>query len=301
MSFILGVDAGGSRTTAAVATDTGVILARAEAGPGALRPGLIAVAAATIAAAAKDAMQRARVSGPASVTVIGAAGAAHPAERDALVAALADAGVGTRLTVTTDAEIALEAAFAEEPGIVLLAGTGSVAWARFPDGSTARAGGLGPVLGDRGSGHDLGREALRAVGVDLEMELHLDLSQRIAKHLAIPVGDLPRWSVAAGVADIAALAPIVLDTAGTGDGVARSLAQAAARHLGTLVAGLARRFPAGESVRAAYGGGLLTARADYRELVLECMRDFVPGVVISPEPVEGVLGAVAMGRRLQQK
>ena len=132
MSFILGIDAGGSRTTAAVATDAGVILARAEAGPGALRPGLTSVAAAAIYSAARDAMQRARVSEPAAVVVIGAAGAAHQAERDALAAALEGSGIGTRLTITTDAEIALEAAFGQQPGIALLAGTGSVAWARFP-------------------------------------------------------------------------------------------------------------------------------------------------------------------------
>jgi glucosamine kinase len=298
MSYLIGVDAGGSKTAAVVATSAGVVLARAEAGPGALRPGLISVAAAAIYSAARDAMQRARVSEPAAVVVIGAAGAAHPAEADALAAALEGSGIAARLTITTDAEIALEAAFARQPGIVLLAGTGSVAWARFPDGTTARAGGLGPVLGDSGSGHDLGREALRAAGVDIEMDLHLDLTQRLARHLAIPVGDLPRWSVAATVAEIAALAPVVLDTANIGDGVARSLAQAAARHLGTLVASLARRFPAGDTIRAAYGGGLLSARKDYRELVLECVRDFVPGVVIAPEAVDGVLGAIAMGKRL---
>ena len=300
MSYLIGVDGGGSRTTAAVATEAGVILARAESGPGALRPGLTSVAAAAVYSAARDAMQRARVRGPAAVVVIGAAGAAHPAERDALAAALEGSGIGTRLTITTDAEIALEAAFGQQPGIIILAGTGSVAWARFPDGTSARAGGLGPVLGDRGSGHDLGREALRAAGVDLEMELHLDITQRLAKHLAIPAGDLPRWSVAASVADIAALAPVVLDTANTGDGVARSLAQAAARHLGTLVASLARRFPAGGDIRVAIGGGLLTARVDYRELVLECVRDFVPGVLIAPEPVDGVAGAIALARRLTQ-
>jgi N-acetylglucosamine kinase-like BadF-type ATPase len=298
MSFLIGVDAGGSRTTAAVSTEVGVILGRAEAGPGALRPGLIPVAAAAIYSAARDAMQRARVQGPAAMVVIGAAGAAHPAERAALTSALEGSGIGTRLTITTDAEIALEAAFGQEPGIVLLAGTGSVAWARFADGTTARTGGLGPVLGDRGSGHDLGREALRAAGVDIEMELHLDLTQRLAKHLAIPVGDLPRWSVAATVPEIAALAPVVLDTANTGDGVARSLAQAAARHLGTLVASLARRFPTGATIHAAYGGGLLTARPDYRALVLECITDFVPGVIITPEPVDAVAGAIAMSRRL---
>jgi len=298
MTFLIGVDAGGSRTTAAVATAAGVILARAEAGPGAVRPGLAPAAAAAIYAAARDAMQRSRVSGPADLVVIGAAGAGHPAERDALAAALEGSGIGTRLTVTTDAEIALEAAFGQQPGIVLLAGTGSVAWARFPDGTMARAGGLGPVLGDRGSGHDLGREALRAAGVDIEMELNLDISLRIARHLGIPVADLPRWSMAASVAEIAALAPVVLDTAGTGDGVARSLAQTAARHLGTLVASLARRFPFGDPIHAAYGGGLLTARADYRALVLEGIRDFVPGVAISPEPVDGVVGAIALAGRL---
>ena len=132
------------------------------------------------------------------------------------------------------------------------------------------------------------------------MELNLDLTQRLANHLAIPVGDLPRWSVAATVPEIAALAPVVLDTANTGDGVARSLAEAAARHLGTLVASLARRFPAGDTIRAAYGGGLLTARADYRALVLECIRDFVPEVIITPEPVDGVLGAIAMGKRQRE-
>lgn len=298
MSVLIGVDAGGSRTTAAVARADGAILARAEAGPGRVRPGEAATAAAAVFAAARDALQRARLSAPGSALVVGASGVGHDAERDALAAALEGCGLATRMRVTTDAEIALEAAFGTEPGIILIAGTGSVAWARRPDGSTARAGGLGPVLGDRGSGHDLGREALRAVGVDLEIELHLDLTRRITTHLGISSQDLPRWSLAADVAAIAALAPVVLDSAKAGDTVARSLAQLGARQLAALIAELADGFPSGHGLRIGWGGGLLSARADYRALVMRDVKEFVPDVQFNETPVDAAAGAIAMARRL---
>jgi len=296
VSVLIGVDAGGTRTTAAVARGDGAILALAESGPGRMRPGEAAVAAAAIFTAARDALQRARLSAPGGALVIGASGVAHAAERAALAAALEGCGLAARMQITTDAEIALEAAFGEAPGIVLLAGTGSVAWARMPDGTTERAGGLGPVLGDRGSGHDLGREALRAVGAGLELELSLDLTSRICAHLKLGPADLPRWSLGAAVADIAALAPVVLDAALAGDRVATTLARDGARQLGALVAGLARRLP--PDVRVAWGGGLLATREDYRTMVLESLREFAPAAVVTQRPLRAVEGAVTMARRM---
>ena len=297
MSFLIGVDAGGTHTTAAVARLDGMILARAEAGPGRLRPGEAAVSAAAVFSAARDALQRARLTAPARALVVGASGAAHPAERAALEAALEGCGLAARMWVTTDAEIALEAAFGSDPGIILIAGTGSVAWARLPDGSMARAGGLGPVLGDRGSGHDLAREALRAVGVDLEMDLQLELTRRICAQLKLEPADLPRWSLSAAVADIATLAPVVLDAAKSGDSVARSLVDEAARQLAAQVATLARRFPSGE-VRIAWGGGLLEGRADYRSAVMRQVSEFVPKARVADKALDAVTGAVAMAHRL---
>ena len=297
MSFLIGVDAGGTHTTAAVARLDGMILARAEAGPGRMRPGEATVAAAAIFTAARDALQRARLTGPARSLVVGASGVAHPAERHALAAALEGCGLAARMHVTTDADIALEAAFGSNPGIVLLAGTGSVAWARLPDGTSARAGGLGPVLGDRGSGHDLGREALRAVGVDLEMDLRLELTRRVCARLGCEPGDLPRWSLSATVAEIATLAPVVLDSAKAGDTVARSLVDEGARQLAAQVASLARRFPAGE-VRIAWGGGLLEGRDDYRSAVMRQVSEFVPKAKIAEKALDAVSGAVTMAHRL---
>src|SRR5205085_11071904 len=110
----------------------------------------------------------ARIERPVAAMVVGASGAGDPAQQGALAAALEGCGLATRLLVTTDAALALDAAFPGGAGIVLIAGTGSIAWARLPDGSPIRAGGLGPVLGDGGSGYAIGLDALRAVARELE-------------------------------------------------------------------------------------------------------------------------------------
>lgn len=295
--MLIGVDTGGTRTTAAVSDDAGNILARAESGPGAIRPGQAAISASAVFAAARDALQRARVPGPAMAMVVGASGAGDPAQRDALAAALEGCGLASRLLVTTDAELALVAAHGDAPGIVLIAGTGSVAWARLPDGTTARAGGLGPVLGDGGSGHAIGLAALRAVAHGIDGGPPTGLAATILGALAIPLAALPTWSLAATVKDIAALAPIVLDAAAN-DGVARTIAVRGARHLGEAVAQLARRYPSGERIAIAMSGGLLSGRKDYREMVVQSIEGLVRGARVSTTPVDAVTGAIRIAQSL---
>src|SRR5258708_20599505 len=95
MDALLGVDAGGTRTVAAAADGAGTILARAEAGPGAVRPGRAPAAAAAIFAAGKDALQRARLTGPAAALLVGPPAAPPPAEPAALAAALQGAPLPT--------------------------------------------------------------------------------------------------------------------------------------------------------------------------------------------------------------
>lgn len=66
------------------------------------------------------------------------------------------------VSVVSDIELAHYLTFGEKPGIVLNAGTGSIAWGRNENGKTARAGGLGPMLGDEGSAFWMGREYVKA-------------------------------------------------------------------------------------------------------------------------------------------
>jgi hypothetical protein len=79
--------------------------------------------------------------------------------------------------------------------------------------------------------------------------------------------------------------------------VARAIVQQGARSLATLAAGLARRFPKGASVNVAWGGGLLR-RADYRALVTESLREFIPGVKIAQGPLDSAAGAIRMAMKL---
>ena len=89
-----------------------------------------------------------------------------------------------RVRVTTDLEIAFEAAFGAGEGILLLAGTGSAAFGRDANGRTARAGGRGPWFSDEGSAFDIGRRAFAAVSARRRASRPCDGALQAASRLA---------------------------------------------------------------------------------------------------------------------
>src|SRR5947209_7217999 len=100
----------------------------------------------------------AKVSG----TCVGGSGAARP-ELAAIVQSILAEILSSPIKVVGDMEIALEAAFDDGPGVIVIAGTGSIAYGRDHKGRTARAGGWGFEIGDEGSAHWIGRTAISAV------------------------------------------------------------------------------------------------------------------------------------------
>jgi N-acetylglucosamine kinase-like BadF-type ATPase len=297
---LLGVDAGASHTTAAVANEHGTVLVRSDGAPGAMRPGEATAAAACILETCTDALKKAEREVRGDVLVVGAAGVGREEERLALQAALEDTELAPRVAVTVDGAIALQAAFSDAPGVVLLAGTGSIAWARLPGGATTRIGGLGSAMGDQGSGYDLARQALRAAGLAIEGRGRRTLlAGRLLKRLHLPgLPELVRWAADAGAAAVAALAPEVLATAVEGDAVASALVDAAADDLASHVRALAERFPRDAEVGVALGGSLLSRNDDYRKRVVARIVADVPAARIRVEPVDPVLGAIQLARAL---
>jgi len=258
-AILLGVDCGGSHTAVAVGDRQGRVLARAE-GPGsAMRPGGADRSAVVILDVARRAATQVRVTLPASIALVGAAGAGRPPEQGALAAAIAAAGVAERVDVRGDTEIALAAAFGEGPGILINAGTGSIAHARGADGRLHRAGGHGWQLGDEGGGYWLGRRALAAAA---RAHDGLEESSTLLERLLVALGlqtfdDLIRWTATATPAQVAALAPHVLNAAREGETVAQQIVEEAAAELAQLVRVLLRHFPDTAAIKMATAGGLL--------------------------------------------
>src|SRR5213592_372881 len=256
---LLGVDCGGSHTAVVVGDRQARVLSRAE-GPGsAMRPGGGERSAAVILDVAKKATAQAQVSLPVTFALVGAAGAGRAPEQEALAAAITAAGVAERVDVRSDMEIALAAAFGDKPGILINAGTGSIAYARTQDGRVHRAGGYGWQLGDEGGGYWLGRLALVAAA---RAHDGLEESSTLLERLLVALGlqtfdDLIRWTATATPAQVAALAPHVLNAAREGEIVAQRIIADAAVELSQLVRVLTRRFPETDTIKLATTGGLL--------------------------------------------
>jgi N-acetylglucosamine kinase-like BadF-type ATPase len=159
--FVLGIDAGGTKTVCLLADADGRILAEARAGGANLQ----AVGELEVEKVLHDVMERAigdRLVRPA-VICLGIAGVDRPDDAAAIHAIMRRIGYKARVLIANDALIALVAGVAHDPGVVVIAGTGSIAYGRNARDEAARAGGWGYVLGDEGSGYWIGRQALRAV------------------------------------------------------------------------------------------------------------------------------------------
>jgi len=260
-TVLLGIDCGGSHTAVVVGHREGRVLSRAE-GPGsAMRPGGAERSAAVILDVARRAAAQAQVALPATLALVGAAGAGRPLEQEALADAIKAAGVAERADVRGDTEIALYAAFGDGPGILINAGTGSIAHARGADGRLYRAGGHGWQLGDEGGGYWLGRRALAAAA---RAHDGLEESSTLLERLLVALGletfdDLIRWTATATPAQVAALAPHVLNAAREGEIVAQQIVAEAAAELSQLVRVLLRHFPDNNGIKMATVGGLLHA------------------------------------------
>lgn len=291
--ILIGADVGGTKTAVAV-SDGEKILGRAS-GPGAaVRPGRALASASTITEVVRAALAAAgRLNG--DVLVVGAAGAGREPERDELRKALRVESLASRVEVTTDIEIALAAAFADGPGIVVSAGTGSIAVGRDRQGTRHRIGGYGWQMGDEGSGYAIGRAALGAVSRAVDgRSPQTALSERILRaSRSADFNALVRWAAGASPAEIAALAPQVLAVAAEGDPLAQGIADYAARELSQLAICLLPKMDLAPPVRVAVTGGLLAPDQPLRRTLLAKLAE-EPSFQPVDAPVDAVVGALRL-------
>lgn len=294
--ILIGADVGGTQTAVAV-SDGEQIIGRAEGPGGAMRPGRALASAGIIAELVRQALGGAgRLTG--HVLVVGAAGAGRELERNELRNALRGENLAGTVVVVTDIEIALAAAFAEGQGIVVSAGTGSVAVGRDRKGQRHRIGGYGWQMGDEGSGYAIGRAALGAVSRARDgRSPRTALTERVLEATRSPDFDaLVRWAAGASPAEVAAIAPHVLSVAAEGDALAQGVADYAARELSQLAICLLPMMEVEGKVGVAITGGLLGGDSPLRKRVLAILSE-APALAPMETPVDAVLGALRIAER----
>src|SRR6185312_16103309 len=187
------------------------------------------------------------------------------------------------------------AAFDEGPGIVVSAGTGSVAVGRDRSGERHRIGGYGWQMGDEGSGYAIGRASLGAVSRAVDgRSPPTALSERLLRATRSTDFDaLVRWAAGASPAEVAALAPHVLAVAAAGDPLAQGIADYAARELSQLAICLIPKMDITPPIPVAVTGGLLSADQPLRKTLLAKLAE---ESVFQPKdsPVDAVAGALLL-------
>jgi glucosamine kinase len=301
--IVVGVDGGGSKTHVLVATPRGKVLADVTGDASAVTPGEALGSAEVIGALVRDALAQAELTDRPAVVVAGVAGTGREKEQKALLRALRNESLADEVRVVADADIALTDAFgAEGAGLLLISGTGSVAYGRGPTGTFRRCGGWGPVAGDEGSGAWIGRRALSVVtssADEREPESRLTGALMTALELET-IDDIIPWAAKATPKDLAAIAVHVTALAAERDLRANSICTMAAEELVLHVRTLARQLFVDEraAVPVALAGGMLKRGSFLRRLVEHRLKTAVPGCVLQAEEVVPARGAVKMAAAL---
>ena len=304
MPYYIGIDGGGTKTTCAVGDDS-TLLATATAGASNIVRVGESQARESLRQAVKQACAAAGIAPEQVARVcVGGSGAARP-QLAALIREFLAEILPMPIDVVGDMQIALEAAFDDGPGVIVIAGTGSIAYGRDRQGRTLRAGGWGFAIGDEGSAHWIGRSAVSAIlrASDRVDETstspsHESLATTVFKAWGVTsLADLARAANSIPPPDFAALFPAV---AASEDDLASGVLTNAGRELARVAEVVMRRLFAKDetpSVPVAMTGGVFRHAPRVREVFYNELRAFDPRAEIDPNIVEPVEGALRMARR----
>ena len=299
-TIFAGIDGGGTKTTLALADAAGRELARRVGPAGLVDPRDPAATAEMLAELVRSALAEAGLARTPAALVAGLAGVGNEQERRQVESALAASGVAARVSIVTDGAIALDGALGGGAGILMIAGTGSVAYGRGEDGRVERCGGWGMVVGDEGSAWSIGRGGLAAAlrAADGRGPA-TSLLPRFLKLLKLEdERGIPPWAGRAEKADVAALAVHVVGAAEAGDAVALRLVEREARELAAHAVALAHRLePWSGAVPVAFHGGVLGIDS-YADVVRRALEGHDHRFDVRPSVADAVAGALSYARRM---
>lgn len=303
--YLIGIDGGGTKTHGIIADFKGNAVAEAVSGSANFQMLGIEPVAKLLIDLIYELVDKAgcKIS-DVKLAVLGLTGAGRERDREKIYNGLIDFAKYKNLflpeiVIETDARVALEGAFMGEAGIILIAGTGSVMFAKDIKGEIHRVGGWGRFIGDEGSAFVIGREALRAVAkcVDGRGE------ETILKSLIYDefnITDLMQIvsEIYSGGFDIAKVAPLVMRAVEIGDTVAKKILEQACDELLSHVKAMLKKAKFGETVKLSLIGGVLQSNNYVSRRLKEMIKVELPQVDLVEPMASPAYGAVIYAKNL---
>ncbi|MGE5653541.1 MAG: BadF/BadG/BcrA/BcrD ATPase family protein [Bacillota bacterium] len=306
MNYYLGMDLGASSTKAVLFASTGTLLMASSGGPSnnvtgpAAEPKMRGALTACLQPMV-DQVGR-RITG----ICLGVTGLGIPGKRELITRLLSELVDVDALVLVNDAQVALAGAMAGGPGIIVIAGTGSIALGKDHSGQMAKAGGFGYILGDEGGGYDIARKGMMAAlkAADRRGDVTA-LTAKFSRHFGLEhIRALSGYLFAhhTPVEEIAGLSRLVAEAAAEGDTVAQQILSSAGRELAGLAISVAQQlhWPDGRVSVAPVGGvwnsGEWLSEAFAAALASSCPQAAIAKPCYEPRVGAAILAAQACGQ-----
>ncbi|HIH95923.1 MAG TPA: hypothetical protein HA348_00275 [Thermoplasmata archaeon] len=298
MYIVLGIDGGGTSTTCLIADEKGNVLGRGVGGPSNFHVVGIDNAKKAILESVEDAKKNGEVTANKfDVACLGMAGGDRPKDREIIKKGVESLGVAEKIIVESDVLIAFLSAIPKGYGIVVISGTGSIAYGINRRGEKRRAGGWGYKLGDEGSGYYIGRRAITSILRERDgRSKSTRLTFRLKEYFGIEkIEEILNIVYEQGLKtkEIAALAPIVMKEAESGDEVSRGIVVDAAKELALLAKAVSKGLGMQHgSFEIALLGSVFKAGPVILDPLKKEIRNCIPNARMTLPSIEPVQGAV---------
>jgi N-acetylglucosamine kinase-like BadF-type ATPase len=298
MKYLIGFDCGATKTECAVANIKGNILYTTTGGAANFLINGTAGTLKIILSLLKDCIKNSNTDySEIEEIVIGAAGAGRKEDakslKNSLLEIFSAEGIEIKsLTVVSDAQIALEGAFPNKAGCILIAGTGSIIYGKDEKGNIYRAGGFGRLIGDEGSGFSIGRKGLQAAAKYFDGRGDETLiAKLIEEKYSIKTADELITKIYKENFDIASVAQVVLTAAENGDNTALKILNEESEELIQHIKTIMKQMNV-DMLSISFTGSLISNKNIYSDMLRDKINTFLPTVkIVKPEhsPIEGAI------------
>ena len=298
MNYLIGVDVGGTKIDCIIADAEGNILSEVTTVGG--NPLVIGIdkAAENIWSSIKECNRETQISfSDVNLALIGSTGTGRKEDSDNLLNELKRISDFKNIKVTTDAHIALEGAFPNQPGCILIAGTGSIIYGKDEEGIIHRAGGFGSLIGDQGGGYSIGRKGLAAVSKEFDGRGKKTLiTELLADKFNIRNSGELITNVYNKKLFIPDVTPLIIEASEKDDDVAINILNTESGELIKHIVAIKKKLKL-ENFKLSFSGSLIKNKNYYSDLLRNKIEKELPFVAVTESESTPAKGAILLAKK----